>query len=458
MAKPGKAQLDWLEKLAAMGGGVQTAAPLAGSLNLPDGQQVAQGDFVSRQVAKLVSQPKIPSPKEAAEKYDAKQKPKPNPPAAEDNSFPATKFEPSKSAVDEDDGRLSDAVEYKKLPSALQAKLSQQFWAGLGTRQRRTLIETYRRLKQYGVWDYIKRVTGEKEHPERHVKLFGFEFETDGNSGGLTYEATDAAGLVKKLRATGHFGEDGKIMGLMHSGQSSYREEPKGARDPRGAHISVGPKNKIDAHIDKHAPVGKPSDGKTRVDPARAWRHGMQEIIPEAVRKLARGFPIKPTVSVGKSPQDPDITEVKVVGVELRGPVKKEKKKLSSKPVVPNPAPQDAQERIAKRVERTKNYFPIPIGKRPEEVPEPKMIATKLAAKLLEAARNGKTSVEFDLAWYKSEKNDKNVKEDQPAALKMMREIGQIVRSELGPQVEEVRRLTVTFGSPKQGGTVSLED
>jgi hypothetical protein len=40
-------------------------------------------------------------------------------------------------------------------------------------------------LKQYGVWDYIKRVTGEKDIPSV-TKLFGFEFETDGNSGGLT--------------------------------------------------------------------------------------------------------------------------------------------------------------------------------------------------------------------------------------------------------------------------------
>jgi hypothetical protein len=125
MGKPTNPQLEWLETLAAMGGAGQTAGPLAGRLNLPDHQPVAQGDFVSRQAAKLVSQTKIPSPAAAAKKYEEKQEEKPA--VAEDDSLPATKFERSKSAVDEDDGRLSADVEYKKLPPALQAKLSQQF-------------------------------------------------------------------------------------------------------------------------------------------------------------------------------------------------------------------------------------------------------------------------------------------------------------------------------------------
>ena len=46
---------------------------------------------------------------------------------------------------------------------------------------------------------------------------------------------------------------------------------------------------------------------------------------------------------------------------------------------------------------------------------------------------------------------------DQPAALEVIREIGVIVRSELGPQAEKVRVLEVTFGK-KQVGRVSLAD
>ena len=463
MGELDEAKRKWMRELLAIvggdgasfggsaGGAVQMAAPLEGSLNPPGGPPAAQGDFVSRQAAKLVSQTKIPSAAEVAERYEAKQKPKPA--AAEDDSYPATKFERSKSAVDEEDGRLSAGVEYEKLPSGLNGKLSQQFWGGLGTQQRRTLIETYRRLKQYGVWDYIKAVTGEKEHPERHVKLFGFEFETDGNSGGLTYEATDADGLIKKLKATGHFGEDGKIMGLMHSGQRSNREWSNDPDDPRGAHVSTGRRdNKIDAHIDKESPVGQPSDGKTRVDPSKAWKHGTKELGPEFTRKLARGVPVKPKVSIEENKDGWHGGELKVgVEIELRGPVKKEKDKLSPKPVAPNPADQDVQERIAKRVERTKNIFPIPVGTIPDNVPENKAFATVLAAEMLEAGRNKKTSVQLKMPFYENKQGD------QPAALEVIREIGVIVRSELGPQAEKVRLLEVTFGK-KQVGRVSLAD
>jgi hypothetical protein len=456
MSKPSNAQLEWLEKLAAMGGAAPMAAPLAGSLNLPDGQQMAQGDFVSEQAAKLVSKTKIPSAKEAAEKYQAKQKPKP--PATEDDSMPATKFERSKSAVDEDDGSLRADVEYKKLPSALQAKLSHQFWHGLKMTQRGTLVETYRRLKQDGVWDYINRVTGEKEHPEKHVKLFGFEFETDGNSGGITYEATDALGLMKKLRATGHYGEDGKLMGFMHRGQSSYREQSQDPDDPRGAHVSIGPRKRIDAHIDKHPPVGQPVDGKTRIDPAKAYEHGTKELIPEFVRKgvkfvTGRGIPLKPAASIKENREGWHGGEFKIgVEIELRGPVKKEKPKLRGSPTSADPVDQEVQERIAKRVERTKNIFPISVGTRPAEVPENKAFATILAAEIVEAARSQKTSVQLNMAYYL----DKQV--DQPAALKVIHEIGLIVRSELGEQAGKVKLLKMTFGSMSQKGNISLVD
>jgi len=233
------------------------------------------GNFVSPRAAK------VPSPRDAAEQHVARA----GSPSGDAAPSLATTFDRSKPAVGDDDGRLSAEVEYAKLPSALREKLSQTFWAGLETQQRRTLVETYTRLKRYGVWDYIKRVTGEKEHPEKHVKLFGFEFETDGNSGGLTYEASDAEALVKKLKASGHFGEDGAFMGLMHPGQKSNREWANAPDDPRGAHISTGKGNQVDAHIDKQAPVGKPVDGKTTVDPRQAYKHGTQELIPEAMRK-----------------------------------------------------------------------------------------------------------------------------------------------------------------------------
>ena len=398
------------------------------------------------------SAPKLPSPRDAAEQHVARQGSQSDAPAgAGAAQSPATTFDRSKGAVGDDDGRLSADVEYAKLPAALREKLSQQFWAGLETQQRRTLVETYSRLKRYGVWEYIKRVTGEKVHPEKHVKLFGFEFETDGNSGGLTYEASDAEALVKKLKASGHFGEDGKFMGLMHSGQKSNREWADTPDDPRGAHVSTGPGNKVDAHIDKQAPVGKPVDGKTTVDPRQAYKHGTQELIPEATRKKLKGLPIKPTGSIEANKEGWHGAEAKIgVEVELRGPVSKKKPNLQSRKNAADPAPEEIQARIAKRVAHTNARFPISVGTRPDEVPENAAFATVLAATVMEAARGGKTSVQLDMAYYKDKQGD------QPAALKVIGEIGVIVRSELGTLAGDVKGLKMTFGSKSQSGIVSL--
>jgi hypothetical protein len=395
---------------------------------------------------------KVPSPRDAAEQHVARQGSPSNAPAATGAAgSPATTFDRSKSAVGDDDGRLSADVEYAKLPSALREKLSQQFWAGLETQQRRTLVETYSRLKRYGVWDYIKRVTGEKEHPEKHVKLFGFEFETDGNSGGLTYEASDAEALVKKLKASGHFGEDGAFMGLMHPGQKSNREWANDPDDPRGAHVSTGKGNQVDAHIDKQAPVGKPVDGKTTVDPRQAYKHGTQELIPEAMRKKLGGVPIKPTGSIEPNKDGWHGGEAKIgVEIELRGPVKKKKPNLRGAQNAADPAPEEIQARIAKRVAHTNARFPISVGTRPDEVPENAAFATVLAATVMEAARGGKTSVQLDMPYYQ----DKQA--DQPAALKVIGEIGVIVRSELGALAGDVKGLKMTFGSRSQSGMVSL--
>ncbi|MEO8080281.1 MAG: hypothetical protein ABI641_07115 [Caldimonas sp.] len=301
------------------------------------------------------------------------------------------------------------------------------------------------------MWDYIKRVTGEKEHPEKHVKVFGFEFETDGNSGGLTYEASDAEALVKKLKSSGHFGQDGAFMGLMHRGQKSNREWADTPGDPSGVHISTGRGGKVDAHIDKQAPVGKPVDGKTTVDPRQAYKHGTQELIPEALRKKLGGLPIKLTGSIEENKKGWHGAEAKVgLEVELRGPVKKDKPNLRGPRNAADPAPEEIQTRIATRVSRTNARFPISVGTRPDEVPENAAFATVLAATVMEAARGGKTSVQLDMAYYR----DKQA--DQPAALKVIGEIGVIVRSELGALAGDVKALKMTFGSRSQSGFVSL--
>ena len=68
----------------------------------------------------------------------------------------------------------------------------------------------------------------------------------------------------------------------------------------------------------------------------------------------------------------------------------------------------------------------------------------------MEAARGAKTSVQLDMAYYQDHPTD------QPAALKVIGEIGVVVRSELGVLAGDVKGLKMTFGAGSKAGFVSL--
>ena len=115
-------------------------------------QNEVKGSYVQQQLEKTYqnAQPKVPAPN--------KYVPKNGVPAKEQQS-PSTTFDRSKSAVGEA-GRLSGKVEYDKLDDDLKSKMNQQVWHNMDENQRNTTVETYRRLKAYGVWDEVKSVEG----------------------------------------------------------------------------------------------------------------------------------------------------------------------------------------------------------------------------------------------------------------------------------------------------------
>ena len=425
-------------------------------------QQTMQGQLVQQKLSSQVSsQAKIPTPAELANKREEGKAESKS--ATEGNTSPATTFAPSKSAVQQGDVRLSPNVEYEKLPEDLKGKLNQQLWSRLGTQQRTTLIETYSRMKNYGLWDEVKRITGEKEQPEPHVKVPGGELEAPGNSGGITYEAYDGARLVQKMKATGHFGEDGEYIGALHKGQRSMREW---SDDPKSLHISVGPGNKFDGHIDKKSPTNQPQMGNTKIDPIKGKMHHTTEVWPEKIRN---GTGIPGVIVEGKIVENKSGWhggELQVgVKVELHGPAAKKKTELpNSKPDSANPVPQQIMEKINQRLIKTKNEFPVPIGFNPDEVPTKEKVAAQLAAEIMDAARNGRVAIQLNFPQYLDQKGD------QAAALATMKEISEMVRSELiaaraalpekdrasMPDFESVRGLTMTFGAKTQRGIVSM--
>jgi hypothetical protein len=407
-------------------------------------QTDVRGSYVQQQLEKAYqnAQPKVPDPN--------KYVPKNGVPSKEPQS-PSTTSDRSKSAVGEA-GRLSGKVEYDKLPDDLKSKMNQVVWKNMDENQRNTTVETYRRLKDYGLWDEVKSVDGGKEPATPNAKIGGKEFEVKGDTAAVNFTAKDGDSLQKKLIATRHFGKDGDIMGSQHSGQKSNREWT--ATDEKGLHVSIGKNNKFDVHIDKHSPVKEPVNGKTQVDLGRAKKHGVNELIPGKINKKLGGKGIIIDGSIEENRKGWHGAEVKVgVKYEIHGPVKKKTQLPKTGPESANPASEKMMEKITDRVSRAHIHFPTPIGMNPDEMPDPQAIATRMAAEMLDAARNGRTSIQMNVPEYLNQHGD------QAKALKYMEEIGKIVRSELvaaDPKLNSVVGLTVTFGAKTQRGSVPL--
>jgi hypothetical protein len=141
------------------------------------------------------------------------------------------------------------------------------------------------------------------------------------------------------------------------------------------------------------------------------------------------------------------------VKYEIHGPVKKKTQLPQTGPESANAVPEKMMEKISTRVDRAHIFFPTPIGMNPDAMPDPQTVASRMAAEMLDAARNGRTSIQLNLPEYLNQTGD------QAKALKYMEEIGRIVRSELiaaDPKLNSVVGLTVTFGAKTQRGSVSL--
>lgn len=348
-----------------------------------------------------------------------------------------------------DDGRASALVEYDKLPRELKTKMTQHFWGHLPERQRRTLVETYLRLTRYGLWDQVARVVREKNPPEPPATVGGVDFEVAGNSGGIVYEAVDGGVLAEALKDTGRFDEDGSVMGAMHPGQRSIREQRTTGGD--SLHVSVGPGNLFDAHVDKCSPE----------DLKGMWCHGARELAPEAIRDVTGvpGVVGDGQVVPGSPERDP---EVRVgIGIELRGPVDRKTRLPRAEPPEGEPVPADVLKRVLARAATARDVrFPVPRGLQPDEVPTPTYMAEEIAARLMAAARARRTRIQLDMVQYA------HLRSFHDVVLGSVRRIGAEVHAEMTaahaadasaiPDVSGVTAVTVTFGVPTQGGTVSL--
>lgn len=387
----------------------------------------------------------------------------------------ATTFDASR-GIQHTDGKLSPKAQHSQLPSDLKSKISQKVWQALPEGQRSTLIASYQQFKRAGVWDEVTRVTGEKEKREAPTKLpGGLEADVAGNSGAIQYQIKDPKKFVEKLTlANPEFGVDGGLMGAMHSGQISIRE----AGPPTSLHVSVGPGNKMDAHIDRENPVNHPKNGQTQMNVLRGVRHWAREVLPEMIRKNGgnggpAGIIIDPQLKGGRrtdpggagpewSPNGGEKGEGKImVNLELNG-IRTRKPKIQKAPMEGSPSvPDGVMKGVNVRLKDAGIVFPVPSGTEKGTEVLPKEVAAVVAAKLQEAVEKGETNVHIDF-----DNIYAGLKGQQKVMTEQMGKLAEIVRSEMskaGVDVSGVTSMTLTYGHvagkrATQGTTIPLGD
>jgi hypothetical protein len=183
---------------------------------------------------------------------------------------------------------------YAAQPEALRRVVSQQLWDGLQKPDRVHLAAIYNKMEQYGLWQHVAKVEGLKEEREAPAHVIGVpgSFAVEGSSGGFQFVADDPRALYEDIFKVG-FGTDGAAESMMHHGQTSTRESTSGTvtdeiAAPDGLHISIGPGDKFDAHVDKVSPTNPAQAGRTEMDLHRGWIHHRHELHGDVIRDLHR--------------------------------------------------------------------------------------------------------------------------------------------------------------------------
>ena len=181
---------------------------------------------------------------------------------------------------------------YAEQPQALRNFVSKEMWDGLTKFEKLHLAGIYNTMQQYDLWQYVTKVNGVKEKPEAPTKVLGVPgtFSVSGSSGGFQFETSDHLKLYEGLMKA-NFGTDGASEGLLHGGQTSTRESTSGqvthdVAAPNGLHVSIGPGNRFDAHMDQVSPTNGAQGGATEMDLERGWLHHRQEVHGDVIRDM----------------------------------------------------------------------------------------------------------------------------------------------------------------------------
>jgi outer membrane protein OmpA-like peptidoglycan-associated protein len=219
----------------------------------------------------------------------------------------------------------------------------------LGGERRLALQQIFNRLCQYGVWCHVRLVL-KIDAGEPPVLLADRIFDVPGLTPSLYFMSPAGNALREALMDTGRFCEAYGAGASQHPGQSTLRE----ISGSDSLHVSIGPGDQVDAHIDKFSPVPEhPGSSFCSNAPSpAAVGHIGREVFPEKFRQLVheltrwmafgpftivrdilrtasagvQGFPelpLTPTVPQPEPATRQDIVPPPVVSITWRGPRRK---------------------------------------------------------------------------------------------------------------------------------------
>jgi len=146
---------------------------------------------------------------------------------------------------------------------------------------------------RYRLWCHVRLVLkiGAGEAP---VLFADRVFQVPGRTPSVYFMSPAGDTLIKALMATGRFCMAQGAGASQHPGQTTLRE----ISGSDSLHISIGPVDQFDAHIDKYSPVPEhPGSSVCSNRPSlAALTHIGRELVPEIVRKKTGipGFQVFP--------------------------------------------------------------------------------------------------------------------------------------------------------------------
>jgi hypothetical protein len=374
---------------------------------------------------------------------------------------------------------------YDKQPPDLQKVLARSFndpagwFARLSSDNRFALTSIFNRLCQYRLWCHVSSIL-KIDDGEEPVLIADRVFNVPGRTPSVFFMSPSGDALLKALMATGKFCTAHGIGASQHPKQKTIRE----ISGSDSLHVSIGPGNRFDAHIDKFSPVAERSGSGLCSNEASvaALTHILWELVPEKFRQKTGipGFQLTPNFELTPSvprpepisrqdfgPQPPIIGGITLYGPRKTTPTRtiRDANPLLSVDVVRQidraisdhvspdvlvPSHVLARRAQARRALEFAGPFEETALRKARDIaeseaaayPDPKLLALDLAERMEHARRSRATWVKIELPQYGG--GDFS---SRKAIAAQIGKIALMLRNFLPDQAKDVRTIVIFFGS-----------